>query len=362
MSLDLIDRPRPVRVGEELDARRLEAFLARQVPGLAGPVVIEQFPSGFSNLTYMIRAGDRELVLRRPPIGVNIKTAHDMGREYRILSGLIGVYPRVPRPLVYCGDETVLGAAFYVMERVRGVILRASPPEGVTFGPQEMRGLSEAFIDTMAELHGVDYQAAGLGDLGRPDGYVARQIRGWTNRYRDARTDDIPSIERAAAWLDAHQPADSPAALIHNDFKYDNVVLDPRRLSRIIAVLDWEMATIGDPLMDFGTTLGYWLDPDDPDLWKRSALSDLTARPGSLSRTALAERYARQTGRDLSRMVFYYVYGLFKLAVIVQQIYARYKKGLTGDPRFAGLLSVVAACGETAVLAVEKQRIDRLTA
>ena len=361
MAPDVLDQPRPVRAGEELDAGRLQAFLERAVTGLAGPVAIEQFPSGYSNLTYLVRAGDRELVLRRPPIGVNIKTAHDMGREYRILSGLIQVYPRVPRPLVYCDDPSVLGAPFYVMERVRGVILRSALPEGVMMGPAEIRSLAEAFIDNLADLHGIDYQAAGLGDLGRPDGYVERQIRGWTTRYQNARTDDIPSIERVAAWLEEHRPAEAPAALIHNDYKYDNIVLDPRRLSRIIAVLDWEMATIGDPLMDLGTTLGYWVDPHDPEAWVSAGLTTLTPQPGNLTRAHLVERYARHTGRDASRVVFYYVYGLFKIAVIAQQIYMRYKRGLSQDPRFAGLLSAVTACGEMALLAIEKNRIDHLT-
>jgi aminoglycoside phosphotransferase (APT) family kinase protein len=358
----LIDRPRAVRGGEELDAGPLAAYLERAVPHLAGPVVIEQFPSGFSNLTYLIRAGDHELVLRRPPIGVNIKSAHDMRREYRILSALIHVYPKVPRPIIYCEDPSVLGAPFYVMERVQGVILRSSLPAGVTLGPEEMRSLSEAFIDNLADLHSVDFAAAGLGDLGRPEGYVERQIRGWTTRYQNARTDDLPSVERVAAWLEEHRPLDSPAALIHNDYKYDNVVLDPQDLSRIIAVLDWEMATIGDPLMDVGTTLGYWVDPDDPEAWREAGITALTPQPGNLTRAQLVERYARRTGRDLSGAVFYYyyAYGLFKIAVIVQQIYMRYKKGLSRDPRFAGLLSAVAACGEAAMLAIEKRRIDRL--
>ncbi len=360
MTSDPIDRPRPVRAGEELDAARLEAYLRHAVPALAGPVVVEQFPSGYSNLTYLIRAGDREVILRRPPIGVNIKSAHDMGREYRILAGLVQVYPRVPRPLAYCDDASVLGAPFYVMERVRGVILRSSLPEGAAMGPVEMRSLSEAFIDNLADLHSVDYVAAGLGDLGRPEGYVERQIRGWTTRYQNARTDDIPSIERVAGWLQEHRPADSSPALIHNDYKYDNVVLDPQRLSRIIAVLDWEMATIGDPLMDLGTTLGYWVDANDPEAWARAGITALTPQPGNLTRAELVERYARRTGRNPSRAVFYYVYGLFKIAVIVQQIYMRYKKGLSQDPRFAKLLAAVAACGEMAMLAIEKKRIDRL--
>lgn len=359
MNVPWIDRPQPVRPGEELDVARLEAYLREHIPNFTGPVAIEQFPCGYSNLTYWLRAGDQEWVLRRPPFGAAIKTAHDMGREYRILSHLINVYPKVPRPLVYCEDESVLGAPFYVMERVKGVIVRAKPPKGLELSPELMRRLSEAFIDHLAELHAVDYEAAGLGDLGQPDGYVARQVKGWTERYKNARTDDIPEIERVAAWLADHQPPEAGAALIHNDYKYDNVVLDPEDLSSILAVLDWEMATIGDPLMDLGTTLGYWVDPDDPDELQVMQFC-LTTLPGNLNRQQLVERYAQKSGRDVSQVLFYYVYALFKIAVIVQQIYARYKRGFTQDERFANLIVCVRVLGQTALRAIEKGRIDRL--
>jgi len=355
-----IDRSSPVRAGEELPQEALLDYLTAHLPALTGPLTVEQFPAGFSNLTYLLRAGDRELVLRRPPIGAKIKTAHDMSREYRILSHLHPVYNKVPRPLLFCEDEKILGASFYVMERVHGVILRAQPPRGIELTPTLMRGLSETFIENLAEIHEIDYAAAGLGDLGSPQGYVKRQVEGWTKRYFNALTDDVPSIERLAEWLHENLPPDSSkAALIHNDYKYDNLVLAPDDLARVVAVLDWEMATIGDPLMDFGTSLGYWVEPADPEEWQRYGFG-LTSLPGSLTRAELLERYEKRTRRRIDDPVFYFTYGLLKIAVIVQQIYFRYQKGLTSDPRFAQLGALVKACGNLAQRAIERKRIDAL--
>ena len=355
-----IDRSSSVRQGEELPAELLFEYLHTQLPDLTQPLNVEQFPSGFSNLTYLLRAGDRELVLRRPPVGAKIKTAHDMSREYRILSHLYPVYNKVPRPLLFCEDESILGAPFYVMERVTGIILRAQRPKGINLGPEQMRRLSQAFIENLAEIHELDYEAAGLGDLGSPQGYVKRQVEGWTKRYFNARTDDVPEIEKLAVWLDQNLPADSErSGLIHNDYKYDNLVLAPDDLGRVIAVLDWEMATIGDPLMDFGTSLGYWVETDDPEVWQRYGFG-LTSLPGSFTRTELLEHYTQRTGRRVDDPVFYFAYGLLKIAVIVQQIYFRYQKGLTRDPRFAGLGALVKACGDLAQRAIERRRIDAL--
>jgi aminoglycoside phosphotransferase (APT) family kinase protein len=358
-----LDATRPPRPGEELPAGPLRKWLAANVPDLAEcaePLVIEQFPGGHSNLTYLVRCGSleagRELVLRRPPFGSKVKTAHDMGREYRILSRLWSVYPKAPRALAACDDLAVIGAPFYVMERVRGVILRAQKlPPGVDLQPEEMRRLSEAAVDGLAELHAVDFAAAGLGDLGRPQGYVERQVSGWHERWRNARTDDVPDVDRAFAWLGEHLPAESGAAMIHNDYKYDNLVLAPD-LSSIIAVLDWEMATVGDPLMDLGTSLGYWIDPDD-DPAMRSLPGGPTMVPGNLSRAEVAQRYAERSGQDVSQILFYYVYGLLKIAVIVQQIYYRYKQGLTHDERFAAMLDAVRLFGRQAAGAIERGRI-----
>ena len=361
MPTNLLDQPQKTRPGEELDADKLEAWLRRALPDMGGPLEIAQFPKGYSNLTYSLRVGGRELVLRRPPFGAKIKTAHDMGREFRILSRLFAVYPKVPRPLAYCEDESVLGAPFYVMERVMGIILRAKPPQGLELTPTMMRRVSESFVDNLATIHAVDYAAAGLGDLGKPDGYVARQVEGWIKRYQNARTDDIPEMEHIAGWLAGHKPAEAGACLIHNDYKYDNLILDPQDISQIKAVLDWEMATLGDPLMDLGSTLGYWVDPDDPEDWQKQSFG-VTTRTGNLNREELLERYAAKSGRAVSDPVFYYSYALFKIAVIVQQIYARYKQGLTQDARFAGLINLVRSASNTACLAIEKKRVARLAA
>jgi aminoglycoside phosphotransferase (APT) family kinase protein len=360
MQTAVLDQPQPVRGGEELPVDRLAEYLSAQLPQCSGPLAVQQFGQGYSNLTYLLQMGDDAFVLRRPPVGAAVKGGHDVGREYRILQALISVYPNVPRPLVLCTDDTIIGVPFYIMERVQGVILRSRPPDAVVLTVPLMQRLSETAIDNLAAIHAVDHQTPGLAELGHPQGYVRRQVEGWAKRYYAARTDDVPAIEQTIRWLANHQPAESGTALIHNDYKYDNLVLDPSNLSNIRAVLDWEMATIGDPLMDLGTTLGYWVDPNDPDELQQSLQFNLTALPGNLPRAALAERYAMRTGRLLSDLTFYYVYGLFKIAVIVQQIYSRYQRGLTNDPRFAHLLAVVRACGNTAVLAIDKDRISNL--
>jgi aminoglycoside phosphotransferase (APT) family kinase protein len=347
-----LDSTRPVRPGEELPIPALERYLHDHLPGVAGPLAVEQFPHGHSNLTYLLRLGDAELVLRRPPFGNQVKTAHDMGREYRVLSKLSAVFAPAPRPYLYCEDDGVLGAPFYVMERRRGVVLRQTDAPGVALDPPAARRLCLALIDNLALLHSLDYQAAGLGDLGKPQGYVARQVTGWISRYGNARTDDVPAMDRAGRWLGEHMPAESGAALIHNDFKYDNLLLDADDLARVVAVLDWEMATVGDPLMDLGTTLSYWVEAGDPEPLRQCAFGP-TALPGSLTRREFAARYAERTGRDVSGLLFYYCFGLYKTAVIVQQIYARYVRGHTQDARFARMNERVAALSQAAAAAIE---------
>lgn len=360
MNKETIDRSKPTRPGEELDQKKLAAYLASVLPDGSKPLIIEQFPGGYSNLTYLLKFGGKEYVLRRPPFGRKIKSAHDMGREYRILSKLVEVYPRVPRPLAYCEDEDVLGAPFYVMERIQGVILRAKPPKGIDLTPDLMQRLSENFIDNLADIHSIDYQAAGLEDLGKPEGYVERQITGWTKRYQNAQTNDLPQIDAVAAWLADNMPKESGSTLIHNDYKYDNLLLNPNDLTEIIGVLDWEMATLGDPLMDLGTTLSYWVAPDDPPELQANAFG-LTTLPGNLSRAQLANRYAERAGRDIPDLLYYYVYALFKLAVIAQQIYARYKTGDSQDARFARFIDLVQLMGQIGTRALELERIDNLS-
>ena len=349
---NLVDQPRDVRHGEELPIEKLAEYLHTQLPQYTGALTVKQYPSGHSNLTFSLQISEQELVLRRPPFGAHIKTAHDMAREYRIFSHLHPVYGKVPRPLLFCEDESVIGVPFYIMERVSGIILRARPPQGLALTTDVMRDLSIAFVDNLAAIHAVDYVAAGLGDLGKPQGYVARQVCGWTKRYADAKTDDIPEIERVAAWLAEHLPPESGAAMIHNDYKYDNLVLDPGDL-HIRAVLDWEMATIGDPLMDLGTSLGYWVEANDSEELRALAFGP-TMLPGNLTREEMVERYARVSGREVAHIQFYYVYALFKIAAIVQQIYNRYKQGYSHDSRFAKLIDAVRVLGQTAARVIKQ--------
>jgi aminoglycoside phosphotransferase (APT) family kinase protein len=325
-----------MRAGEELPLAALEKFLLRRFPDSTGPLVAEQFPSGHSNLTYLVRLGNREMVLRRPPFGSKVKSAHDMGREHRVLSKLHSAYPQAPRVLLFCDDESILGSLFYLTEPIRGIILRKDPPEGLNFSPEVAQRLSESFVDNLARLHSLDYKAIGLGDLGKPQGYMDRQVRGWIDRYRGSQTHDLPEVERIAAWLIERIPPMREATLIHNDYKYDNMVLDSNDVTKIIGVLDWEMCTIGDPLSDLGTALAYWVDAEDSnDLHQvRWCPSNY---PGSLTRMQLVESYARATGRDVSSMAFYLAFARFKVAVILQQIYYRYHLGLTQDQRFASL-------------------------
>jgi aminoglycoside phosphotransferase (APT) family kinase protein len=355
---ELLDQPTPVRSGQGFDVAALAAWLRPHVTGLEGEPELLQFGRGFSNLTYLVRFGERELVVRRAPPGVEIKSAHDMGREFRILSALSGSWPKAPRPLAYAEDASVIGTPFYVMERVRGIILRARVPEGLALDAPTMRRVSEATCDTLAEIHNLDWRGVGLGDLGKPEGYVERQVRGWAERYKKAKTDEVPQIDRLAAWLDEHRPSESGATLVHNDFKYDNIVLAPD-LSRVLAVLDWEMATIGDPLMDLGTALGYWIQPDDPPVFQVTVFGP-TNRPGNLTRLEFAERWSRATGRDASNVLFYYAFALFKLAVVAQQLYKRWVDGHTKEERYAMMLEGVRAVASSALVAVDKGRIDHL--
>jgi aminoglycoside phosphotransferase (APT) family kinase protein len=351
---ELVDAARTVRPGEEVSAQALEQFFSKQVPELAGkPVEVLQFPGGHSNLTYLLRVGDREVVMRRPPFGTKVKSAHDMGREHRILSALSKSYPRAPKPLAYSEDPSVLGAPFYVMERLRGVILRKELPAELGLTPLRLHTLCEHMVDALAELHALDYRALGLGDLGKPEGYVQRQVEGWTKRYYGSQTDDVPVVVQVAKWLDENRPADSGASLIHNDFKFDNVVLDPTDPTHIIGLLDWEMSTIGDPLMDLGTFISYWVEKNDEPIMQffRGGPSDAE---GALTRKQLVDRYSERTGREVKLPHFYYAFGLFKTAVVIQQIYYRYKQGLTKDERFALFGAGVVALCEQAARAIEQ--------
>ncbi|MGQ0384489.1 MAG: phosphotransferase family protein [Gammaproteobacteria bacterium] len=335
--MSLVDEAAAPRAGEALDAAVLGEYLAERLPGLALPLAVRQFPSGFSNLSYLLTAGEREMVLRRPPSGTRPKSGHDMGREFRVLSALAGRFAQSPRPLVCCDEESVIGAPFYVVERIRGIILRRDYPPGLHPAPALVQAQQLALVDVLAKLHALDWRAAGLAEFGRPEGYVARQVEGWSERYARARTADAADAAAVTAWLAAGQPPCVPrAALIHNDYKLDNVVFDAGEPGRLIGVLDWEMATLGDPLMDLGCSLAYWVEPDDPPALLQARMLP-THLPGSLTRREVLGRYAEQSGFALPEFRFYRVFGLFRLAAIVQQIYYRHFHGQTSDPRFAGL-------------------------
>ena len=351
----ITDQPVTVRQGEELDKEKLESYLKEKLNNYLSIIEIRQFPKGYSNLTYLIKTNEKDFILRRPPFGVNIKSAHDMGREFRVLSLLKKVYPKVPEPYWYCEDETVMGAPFYIMERVNGVILRNKPPEGIPLTPELMRKLSEATVDNLVALHTINIDSSGLSQLGKPEGYVQRQVEGWIKRYYNAETDKIESMDEVAKWMQSNMPHDIAPAFIHNDYKYDNLVLNPDNLSEIIAVLDWEMATVGDPLMDIATTLGYWAEPTDHPFLREFSLTSL---PGNLTREEVVKRYAEKSGRDVSNFLFYYVYACFKIGVIGQQIYARFVKGFTKDPRFGALIHLVKACGGNGFQAIKTGRIS----
>ncbi len=356
MSEAPLDRPAAVRPGEELDLGALGAYLRQHELVAGGEVRVRQFPRGFSNLTYLVECNGRALILRRPPFGVGKGVAHDVVREARLLQALGTTFDRVPHILAICDDASVLGAPFYLMERATGIILRDRVPDGLAIDAPLMRRISEAAVDTLAEIHAVNYRAAGLEVLGHPEGYVERQVAGWTRRFHAANTGAQPDVERIAAWLDATRPPERAHALLHNDFKYDNLVLAAEAPSRVIAVLDWEMATIGDPLMDLGTALAYWVEANDPPALRALGLG-VTALPGNLTRSGVIARYESATGRAVTDPVFYYAFGLFKVAVIVQQIYARFVKGFTQDPRFAHLDQAVSALGAAAARAVERGRV-----
>ncbi len=354
---DLNDRATSIRSGEELDAAKVLSFLQEHIPGLSGDIEIKQFPSGFSNLTYSVKVGEKEMVLRRPPFGKKAKTAHDMGREYNILRALKPVFPYCPKPLVYTEDETIIGSPFYVMERIPGIILRQNVPKDMEFTTKEARILSENLIKAQYQLHSVDYVKAGLADFGKPEGYVKRQVEGWSGRYRDAKTPDAPDFEQVMGWLHDKMPGESGVVgIIHNDFKFDNAVLNPANPTEIIGILDWEMATLGDPLMDLGSSLGYWVEKDDPP-YMQSIRQMPTHLEGMLTRKEQFALYCELMSITSDYFDFYYTFGLFRLAVIAQQIYYRFYHGQTKDERFSMLMVPIKALEKTALQVIEKSEL-----
>lgn len=342
---------------------RLRASGAPEFANLQS-LTLRQFPGGFSNLTYLLEATSAEgvmrFVLRRPPLGVGQGSAHDMVREWILLRILHPLGVPVPRPVIVISDPSVISAPSYIMEYVDGVILRGAKPSvlsaDVNVAARTMASLSHAFVNTLAALHELPVAGTPLETMGKPDGYVARQISGWTKRWDQARTTPVAALDAVAIWLRDHQPDTSDVALLHNDFKFDNLVLEPHALTTVRAILDWEMATIGDPLMDLGTSLAYWVERDDHPIFRSLGLG-MTALPGAFTRAELAAAYGERSQRDLRELPFYYTFGLFKVAVIAQQIYARHVQGLTSDPRFGALGAVVEALGARAEEAARTGRV-----
>ncbi|MEP7212036.1 MAG: phosphotransferase family protein [Acidobacteriota bacterium] len=367
--------PRP---GEAIDETKLAGYLQDKVSLKNGKIEVLQFPAGSSNLTYLIKSGEDEFVLRRPPFGNTVKSAHDMRREFDVLSMLSVVYTPAPKPLLFCEDVSVIGSEFYLMERRRGLIIRGNLGQnhlrkrvGSSLASGSIREnktadakiladsqpfrleVCRSFIQNLADLHALDYKAAGLESVGHPEGYTRRQVEGWTKRYFAAKTDEHPELERAVTWLNDNIPAESGASLVHNDYKFDNIMVDPNDLAKITAVLDWEMVAVGDPLMDLGTTLGYWMDKDAGEEMLNMPFNPRVLM-ANISRRELADMYAEASGRDISNILYYYVFGTFKIAVIAQQIYARYVKGFTKDTRFARFDTFVAALGQIAARTIKR--------
>jgi aminoglycoside phosphotransferase (APT) family kinase protein len=325
-----------VRPGEEVDAEAVGAYLAGKIPGVRGTPEIWQFPGGHANLTYLIHyPGGADYVLRRPPPGDLPASAHDMGREYRVLSVLHRAFAAAPRAYVYCEDRSVIGAPFFVMERRRGTVVRREVPPQFGGGTDRdaNRKLSEAVIDTLAAFHAVDPKAAGLETLGKPEGYLQRQVKGWTDRWERARTKDVAAAPEVIRWLNERMPPSPPPTLVHNDWRLDNMAVADDDPGRCVAVYDWDMCTVGDPFTDVGTLLSSWFEEGE----QYAFLASMPSRvPGFMTRRQAIERYAAKSRRDVSRMPYYYVFGLFKMAGVVQQLYYRWHKGQTRDDRMAG--------------------------
>ncbi|TME10374.1 MAG: phosphotransferase family protein [Chloroflexi bacterium] len=339
--MDSLEETIAVRAGENFDLEKVEHYLRDQIEDIGeGTLQVHQFPSGASNLTYLLQIGNWEGVLRRPPFGPVPPKAHDMKRECSLLQRINPVFPLAPKPSIFCDDPAILGVPFYVMERRKGVIVNTSFPPGVTPTPDLCKQISHTVIDTLVQIHAIDWHAAGLATFGHPPGFLERQVKGWIERYHRAKTDDIPHVESLTDWLVSHIPQSPAPTLIHNDFKLNNMMLDAIDLTRAVAVFDWEMATIGDPLFDLAISLSYWATADDPEELK-TILPTVTMFPGFVSRETFMEIYARKSSRDLSSIDYYMIFAYFKLAVIIQQIYVRWKRGQTQDERFAAFGSRV---------------------
>lgn len=324
-----------VKEGEGLDLSVLETFLRRKLDLPDGTLELKQFWAGHSNLTYQLSIGDWEAVLRRPPLGPVAPKAHDMNREFKILSELQPLFSPAPKPILFSDDESIVGSPFFIMERKRGIVLDTSFPEDVEVTPEICRRLSQTMVDRLVELHAIDYTKTGLVDISNPDGFMERQVHGWIGRYERAKTDDIPEAERLQQWMMDNIPVSQAPTVIHYDYKLNNAMFTDD-LTEMVGLFDWEMSTVGDPLADLGAAMSYWIQHDDPHLLKHGlGKPSVTVNEGFMTRKEFIEAYAKKSGRDVSNMDFYLTFAYFKLAVICQQIYFRYQKGQTNDKRFA---------------------------
>ena len=353
-----IDDNASVRAGEELDLVRLDSYLREQLDVVpAAAIELKQFPGGHSNLTYLIRYGNREFVLRRPPMGPVAPTAHDMPREYKLLSVINPHYPLAPKPVLLCEDTSIIDVPFYLMERRRGLIVRFKVPEEIGENLALRLRLSESVVDTLVALHAVDIQSSGIAQIGKPAGFVTRQVRGWADRWQRSKTGELAEMDQVINWLVDRIPGenDADATIVHNYFKLDNIMLDPDDPTHVVAVLDWEMCTVGDPLVDVGLFLSYWtMKGTDGGSDRNSSLRAVTNGPGWMTREEIIERYEARTGRDLSLIVFYETFARFKVAVVIQQIYFRYVRGQTQDERFRNLDGMVRELSREALTLAEQ--------
>ena len=321
-----------VRADERLDESKLADYLRGKLVGSENPLTIRQFGGGAANLTYLLDYGSHEYVLRRPPLGPVAPSAHDMSREYRVLSVLHRALPFAPRAYLFCDDPEIVGAPFHVMERRRGIVVRQEMPSQYADIADAPRRMSTALVQALADFHAVDYTALGLETLGRPVGFVERQIEGWYKRWQAAKDRDLDEMDMLYQWLKDNVPSSETHSLVHNDYKLDNVMLSDDDPGRLVAIFDWDMCTLGDPLVDLGALLTYWVEPDDPDFMKGGKMMPLDGR--FMTRAELVEHYAARSGRDVSPINFYHALGLYKLVVIAAQIYIRYVRGQTQDQRF----------------------------
>lgn len=337
----VLDKGGEVREGEELDAQAISSWLRDQGVDIQGEPTVTQFSGGASNWTYRLEYDNQDLILRRPPKGTKAKSAHDMVREYTVQKALKDAYPYVPKMVALCTDDNIIGADFYVMERMEGIIPRANLPKEIDFDPAQTRELCTNVIDALIELHQVDYtEHADLVNLGRGEGYCERQVTGWDKRYVKAKTPNVPSFGIVRQWLNKHTPKDSKTCIIHNDWRFDNVILAADNPTEVIGVLDWEMATLGDPLMDLGSALAYWIEADDNIIMQQSRRQP-THLKGMMTRDEVVEYYLNKTGLEIDNWTFYEVFGLFRLAGIVQQIYYRYYNKQTKNPAFKNFWLIV---------------------